>query len=99
MNGRLLGVQPFLGQQGTKQAVLNRLYSVDLVHFATLGDAERALSSISYNNTIRKEDHYLLTMPDIAKVQLRAKLVVLSGYHIARGQTIYEVVLGLLERS
>ena len=99
MNGRLLGVQPLLGQQGTKQAVLNRLYSVDLVHFATLGDAERALSSICYNNTILKEDHYLLTMPDIAKVQLRAKLVVLSGYHSTRGQTIYEVVLGLLERS
>ena len=88
MNGRLLGVQPLLG--------LNRL---DLVHFATLGDAERALSSICYNNTILKEDHYLLTMPDIAKVQLRAKLVVLSGYHSTRGQTIYEVVLGLLERS
>ena len=32
--GKLLGVQPLLGQQATNQAVLERLHSVSLIHFA-----------------------------------------------------------------
>jgi len=37
MIGRLLGVQPLLGQHATKPAVLDRLHSVSLIHFAAHG--------------------------------------------------------------
>ena len=98
MVGRLLGVQPLLGQDATKQAVLERLPSVGLVHFAAHGNAERgeiALSPVRSTNGIPKEEDYLLTMPDIAQVRLRAKLVVLSCCHSARGQIRAEGVIGI----
>ena len=98
MIGRLLGVQPLLGQDATKQAVLERLPSVGLVHFAAHGNAERgeiALSPVRSTNGIPKEEDYLLTMPDIAQVQLRAKLVVLSCCHSVRGQIRAEGVIGI----
>ena len=44
MIGRLLGAQPLLGKQATKQAVLQRIHSVSLVHFAAHGNAERNCS-------------------------------------------------------
>ena len=98
MIGQLLGVQPLLGQHATKQAVLERLHSVGLVHFAAHGNAERgeiALSPVRSSNKIPKEADYLLTMSDIAQAQLRAKLVVLSCCHSARGQIRAEGVIGI----
>ena len=98
MIGQLLGVQPLLGQDATKRAVLERLPSVGLVHFAAHGNTERgeiALSPVRSANGIPKEEDYLLTMPDIAQVQLRAKLVVLSCCHSARGQIRAEGVIGI----
>ena len=50
MIGQLLGVEPLLGKDATKQAVLERMHSVSLVHFAAHGYEERgeiALSPIS----------------------------------------------------
>ena len=41
MIGRLLGAQPLLEQQAAKQAVLHRIHSVTLIHFAAQGNAER----------------------------------------------------------
>ena len=98
MIGRLLGVQPLLGQQATKQAVLERINSVSLIHFAAHGDAERgeiALSPLRPTDRIPKEEEHLLTMSDISKVQLRAKLVVLSCCHSGRGQMRVEGVVGI----
>ena len=98
MIGQLLGVQPLLEQHATKQAVLDRLHSVSLIHFAAHGNAERgeiALSPVRLPNRIPKEENYLLTMSDIAKVQLRAKLVVLSCCHSAHGQIRAEGVVGI----
>ena len=90
MVGRKLGVEPLLGQQATKQTVLQAMDSVALIHLAAHGDAERgaiALAPPFYNpNYIPGEGLYLLTMSDISKVQLRAKLVVLSCCHSARGE-------------
>ncbi|KAL9951647.1 hypothetical protein ACROYT_G044354, partial [Oculina patagonica] len=78
MVGEKLGVKPFLGQQATKQAVLQVINSVSLIHFAAHGDAERgeiALApALRTHNRIPREEDYLLTMSDISKVQLRAKL-------------------------
>ncbi|KAL9950914.1 hypothetical protein ACROYT_G043486 [Oculina patagonica] len=99
MVARKLGVKPLLGQQATKQAVLEVINSVTLIHFAAHGDAERgeiALApSIRIPNMIPQEEHYLLTMADISKVQLRAKLVVLSCCHSGRGQIKTEGVVGI----
>ena len=41
------------------------------------------------------EEEYLLTMVDISQVRLRAKLVVLSCCHTARGQIKCEGVVGI----
>ena len=98
MIGRLLGVHPLLGKHATKQAVLQRIASVSLIHFAAHGNAERgeiALSPPSSTLGIPQEDDYLLKMSDISQVQLRAKLVVLSCCHSARGQIRAEGVVGI----
>ena len=98
MIGRLLGVSPLLGKEATKQAVLQRIDSVSLIHFAAHGNAERgeiALSPPRSTNEIPQEDDYLLKMSDISKVQLRAKLVVLSCCHSARGQIRAEGAVGI----
>ena len=97
MIGRLLGVQPLIGEKATKQAVLQRLHSVSLIHFAAHGDAERgvALSPVRSTNNLPEEEDYLLTMPDISEVQLRAKLVVLSCCHSGRGKVRAEEVIGI----
>ena len=96
--GRLLGVQPLLGEQATKRAVLQRIHSVSLIHFAAHGDAERgeiALAPERSSNGIPQQQDYLLTMSDISKVRLQAKLVVLSCCHSARGDVRVEGVVGI----
>ena len=97
MIGRLLGFQPLLGRNATKQAVLESMHSVSLIHFAAHGYAERgeiALSPVSSCGTPREED-YLLTMAEISQVRLTAKLVVLSCCHSASGQIRAEGVVGI----
>ena len=98
MIARLLGDQPLLGEHATKEAVLQRIHSVGLIHFAAHGDAERgeiALAPPLSFEGIPTEDHYLLTMAEISQVRLRAKLVVLSCCHSARGQIRSEGVVGI----
>ncbi|XP_078343489.1 tetratricopeptide repeat protein 28-like [Oculina patagonica] len=96
--GRLLGVQPLLGHYATKQAVLQRIDSVCLIHFAAHGNAERgeiALAPPGSTTGIPQEDDYLLKVSDISQVKLRAKLVVLSCCHSGRGQIRAEGVVGI----
>ncbi|XP_022792365.1 tetratricopeptide repeat protein 28-like [Stylophora pistillata] len=96
--GRLLGVEPLLGSRATKQAALQAIPSVSLIHLAAHGNAERgeiALSPSSTTNSIPQEKDYLLTMSDIQGVQVRAKLVVLSCCHSGRGLVKKEGVLGI----
>ena len=98
MIGRLLGVQPLLGEKATKQAVLEMLHSAGLIHFAAHGDAERGEIVLSPGRSTEKfptEEEYLLTMSDISEVQLRAKLVVLSCCHSGRGKIRVEGVIGI----
>ena len=97
--GEKLSVEPLQGQEATKQAVLQAMNSVALIHIAAHGDAERgeiALApSFRVPNGIPQEGLYLLTMADISKLQLRAKLVVLSCCHSARGKTKAEGAVGI----
>ena len=98
MVGRLVGVQPLLGKEATKQTVLEMLHLAGLIHFAAHGDAERgesALSPVPSSGKIPKEEDYLLTMSDISEVHLRAKLVVLSCCHSGRGKIRAEGVIGI----
>ena len=53
MIGQLLGVQPLLGQQTTKQAVLERLHSASLIHFAAHHDGNVA----SHADILRGSSH------------------------------------------
>ena len=96
--GRLLGVHPLLGRHATKQAVLQRLISVSLIHIAAHGNAERgeiAFAPPSSTTGIPQEGDFLLKMSEISEVQLRAKLVVLSCCHSGRGQIRSEGVVGI----
>ncbi len=99
MVGKKLGVEPLLGQQATKQAVLEAMESVALIHLTAHGDAEKgeiALApSFRIPNGIPREGVYLLTTSDISKVRLRAKLVVLSYCHSARGEIKAEGAVGI----
>ena len=98
MIGRLLGVKPLLGKHATKQAVLQSIHSVSLIHIAAHGDAERgeiALAPSDPTYRIPREEDYLLTMAEISKVRLTAKLVVLSCSHSARGEIKAEGVVGM----
>ena len=98
MIGKLFGTQPLLGKQATKQAVLQNIHSVSLIHFACHGNAERGeilLAPPPLSDRKPQEEDYLLTMENISKVQLRAKLVVLSCCHSAEGQISAEGVVGI----
>ena len=98
MIAELLEAEPLLEERATKQAVLQMIPSVSLIHFAAHGHAERgeiALAPQRPTNTTPCEKDYLLTMDDISQVQLRAKLVVLSCCHSAQGHVKAEGVVGI----
>ena len=93
-----LGVQPLLGYQATKQAVLEAMHSASLIHFAAHGDAERGeivLAPVRPVNRTLHQDDFVLTTADVSEVKLTAKLVVLSCCHSARGQIRAEGVVGI----
>ena len=98
MVGELLGTKPLLGKQATKETVLQSIRSVSLIHFAAHGDAERGEIVLAPPPSIGRksqEEDYLLTMADISQIRLRAKLVVLSCCHSAKGQIRTEGVVGI----
>ena len=98
MIGQLLGVQPLLGERATREAVLQAMNSVSLIHIAAHGNPDRgeiALSPSPTANSIPEEEDYLLRVSDISQVKLRAKLVILSCCHSGRGEIKVEGVLGI----
>ena len=98
MIGQLLNVCPLVGKQATKREILQQVHSVSLIHIAAHGDADRgeiALAPAQNIEGILKKEDFLLTMSDISKVRLRAKLVVLSCCHSGRGQIKAEGVVGI----
>ena len=101
MVGRLVGVLPLVEEEATKQEVLQRISSVSLIHIAAHSNAERgeiALSPIPTpmsRNAIPPQKAYVLTMADISRVKVRAKLVVLSCSHSGSGHIRAEGVTGI----
>ena len=99
MIGRILHTTPLIVEHATKNEVLKRLSSVALVHIAAHGRMETgeillAPNPSSVSRTPIKED-FLLTMKDVLNVQMRARLVVLSCCHSARGEIKAEGVVGI----
>ena len=98
MIGVLLRVQPLTEKQATKETVLKRMKSASLIHIAAHGNADRgdiALAPGRHVARIPQEEHFLLTMADVSKVQVRAKLVVLSCCHSGRGHIKAEGIVGI----
>ena len=98
MIGQLLGVQPLLGERATREAVLQEMNSVSLIHIAAHGNADRgeiAFSPRPTADSIPEEEDYLLRVSDISQVKLRAKLVILSCCHSGRGEIKVEGVIGI----
>ena len=101
MVGRLVGVPPLVDEKATWQAVLERISSVSLIHFAAHGDAERGEIALSptpipnSQNAIPPQEAYMLTMADVSRVKVRAKLIVLSCCHSGSGQIRAEGVIGI----
>ncbi|KAL9988978.1 hypothetical protein ACROYT_G003477 [Oculina patagonica] len=95
----LLGVPCLFGRQATKADVLRKIQAVSLVHIAAHGDVERGEIALAPNSSvigIPKKEDFMLTMKDIAEVGIRAKLVVLSCCHSARGKILTaEGVVGI----
>ena len=92
MIGSMLGSTPLIGGQATKDAVLRQLSSVALVHIAAHGNMETGEIALSSTEDVRKD---ILTMKEVLSVQMRARLVVLSCCHSARGQIKAEGVVGI----
>ena len=99
MIGKILNITPITGRQATKREVLQRLSSVSLVHFAAHGDMETGEIALTPDpdriSIVPTELDYILTIGDVLNVQLRAKLVVLSCCHSARGEIKAEGVVGI----
>ena len=99
MVSALLGVPCLVGENATKEEVLRRIQEVCLVHIAAHGDAVRGEIALAPNSSVAgipEKDDFMLTMKDIAEVRIRAKLVVLSCCHSARGKILTaEGVVGI----
>ena len=99
MIGEILQTEPLVGKQATKDEVLRRISSVALVHIAAHGKMETGEIVLAPNTTRSSvnpaREDYLLTMKDVLNAQIRARLVVLSCCHSARGEVKAEGVVGI----
>ena len=99
MIGEILQTEPLVGEQATKEEVLRRISSVALVHIAAHGKMETGEIALAPNtkrsSPIPDKEDYLLTMKDVLKAKIWARLVVLSCCHSARGDVKPEGVVGI----
>ena len=99
MIGEILKSQPLIGEDATKEAVLQRIGSVALVHIAAHGRKETGEIVLApdprWGSKTPMEEDYILKMSDIQAVKLRARLVVLSCCHSGQGKVSSEGVVGM----
>ena len=97
--GQILNTKPITGKAATKEEVLARLGTVGLVHIATHGCMATGEICLAPNplrpSLVPEEEDYLLTMADVSRVKLKAKLVVLSCCYGGRGEVKAEGVVGI----
>ena len=92
MIGRLLGSTTLIGRQATKDEVLQRIGSVALEHIAAHGSMETGEIALAPNPG---ETDFIMTMKDVLRAKIRARLVVLSCCHSAHGKIKAEGVVGI----
>ena len=96
---RMVGVNPLLGEEATKARFLEKLRTAALVHIAAHGDSETGEIAFAPPPKKRKplldEEDVFLTMAEVQKAKVRAKLVVLSCCHSAEGIIRAEGVIGM----
>ncbi len=93
---QLFNAQPLIGDRATKAAVLQRLSSARIIHFATHGlldDVFGAFSSLALAPTDR--DNGFFKAREIISLKMNAELVVLSACNTGRGKINGDGVLGL----
>ena len=99
MIGEILQTEPLIGKQATKGEVLRRISAVALLHIAAHAKMETGEIALAPNTTRSSvnpaREDYLLTMKDVLKAQIRARLVVLSCCHSAWGEVKSEGVVGI----
>ena len=99
MIGEILKSQTLTGEDATKEAVLQRIASVALVHIAAHGRKETGEIVLApdprWGSKTPTEEDYILKMSDIQAVKLRARLVVLSCCHSGQGEVSSEGVVGM----
>ena len=98
----LLGTSCLVGNQATKKEVLRRIQEpVCLVHIATHGSEETGEPALAFASSKNKKEpvqweDFVLTIQNIARLKIRAKLVVLSYCYGARGRVMAaEGVVGI----
>ena len=96
MIGKLLGVEPLIGENATKEKVLQSLEKAKLIHIAAHGDMERGEILLASNPGSKGEkEDYMLMLSDLEGKPLRASLVVLSCCHSAKGEVKADGVIGI----
>ena len=96
MIGKLLGVEPLIGENATKEKVLQSLEKAKLIHIAAHGDMERGEILLASNPGSKGEKKdYMLMLSDLEGKPLRASLVVLSCCHSAEGEVKADGVIGI----
>ena len=99
MIGRILHTTPLIGEHATKNEILKRLSSVALVHIAAHGRMATGEIALAPNpspvSRTPVDKDLVLTMKDVLNIQMRARLVVLSCCHSARGEIKAEGVVGI----
>ena len=99
MIAAIVKTSPLIGSDATKAAVLSRLNNVALIHLAAHGNSKTGeillAPNLSRESKIPSREDYMLTMPDVLSVGLRARLVVLSCCHSGQGEVYDEGVVGI----
>ena len=99
MIGQILHTVPLIGAEATKDEVLKQFSSVALIHIAAHGRMETGEIALAPNPTSAPVapdgKDFILTITDVLSVQIRARLVVLSCCHSARGEIKAEGVVGI----
>lgn len=96
MISKLLGVEPLIGENATKEKVLQGLEKAQLIHIAAHGDMERGEILLASNPGSKGEKKdYMLMLSDLEGKPLRASLVVLSCCHSAKGEVKADGVIGI----
>lgn len=96
----LLNTQPLLGSQATKATVMQQMSTAPIIHLAThgllddLGTGIPGAIALAPNDTHQPNDG-LLSAAEIAQMQLRAELVVLSACDTGQGLITGDGVIGL----